>query len=301
MNYKTALLFPGQGSHCHQMFDKIKSDSLFIELHDTVSSVLNENLVDRFKSKDQTFINSNIISSISTILCSVYSLTKLKEKNINFDLVSGYSVGQYTALFAADMINFETLCNLIKERCELMDDVMKVYDAGMLAVIGLEQKNIEDICLKLRCKNNEQLWISNYNAPGQFTIAGIKKSLIVAEKELKKLNALKLIHIPVSGAWHCPLLNTAAAKFNIILKSYPFKTTNCKVVDNVTGLYLPENKANLIDTLCKHLKSPVLWHKSIEFLINEGANLYYEVGYGNTLSKYGFFINRKVKFKPTLI
>jgi [acyl-carrier-protein] S-malonyltransferase len=119
----------------------------------------------------------------------------------------------------------------------------------------------------------------------------------LARDRIQNLKPKKVTYLPVSGAWHCSLLDQAADSFKAYLQDIPLNRQERPVIDNVTGDFLPGPGPELKKQLALHLSAPVQWAKGIKTLIAHGSNEFIEVGYGNTLTKFGFFIDRSVRHR----
>jgi len=295
---KTALLFPGQGSQSLKMIPSAKSLNSFYRYYQETCDLLRTDLFKTIET-DPNRINSNRLSSAMTILLSALHLDQFLETHPRPNYFAGYSVGQWTALYAAGGITFSDLIIITSARAEFMDQCMKNIHSGMLAVIGLDLDDIIRICQEMR-EQQHSLWISNYNAPGQVSLAGTAHALSMVESKLSALGAKKIIHVPVAGAWHSPFLLSASTHFLKFLERYQILLDTNIVINNVDGKFLPTEKSDLHQALANQISSPVMWEQGINTLINLHSTNFYEIGFGNMLTKYGFFINRKLNFIPGL-
>jgi [acyl-carrier-protein] S-malonyltransferase len=243
-------------------------------------------------------LNRNLVSSLMAILVSAVSLdTYLERLPPRISYFSGYSVGQWTAIYAANMITFDDLVRIVSTRAKFMNESVEKEPSGMSAVIGIDESILENLLADLRTEGLP-VFISNYNCIGQYSIAGSLKALQIAEERINSLQPRKLIRLPVSGAWHCSILNAASAKFASFLETVTFGPPRLPIIDNVTGDWLPEGGPALKASLALHLTHPVLWHRGIKKLVAEGATTLREIGYGNMLTKFCFFIDRKIECRP---
>ena len=247
--------------------------------------------------KDSTAINSNRISSALTALASVLALDVYRSSSAEqAQVYSGYSVGQWTALYAAGVLNFESLIEVIAHRASLMDACSAKRPGGMLAVIGVAPEPLLELCVGLSSPE-EFITISNYNCYGQYTLSGDVALIEVAQEAITKLSPKKVARIPVAGAWHSAILDDAAFKFKQYLGDCDLKLPMAQVVDNVTGDYVPLDLEPMLQTLGKHVSHSVQWHKSVKRLLADGVTECVEVGYGNTLTKFGMFIDRSIEHR----
>lgn len=292
------MLFPGQGSHGLPMLDALVLLPGFAKRYELLCKHLDFDPVDFVRKKDPGAINSNLISSALTVLASVLALDEYRRVNSEKpEFVSGYSVGQWTALYAAGVISYEKLIEVVVHRARLMDKCSDARPGGMLAVIGLAPEPLISLCHELSSAE-KIISISNYNCYGQYTLSGDLALIQVAQEEIAKLSPKKLAAIPVSGAWHSPILADAAAEFENYLQTCSFSAATAKVVDNVSGEYLDTGDTKvMLETLAKQVSHPVQWHKGMKLLIADAANEFVEIGYGNTLTKFGMFIDRSVEHK----
>jgi [acyl-carrier-protein] S-malonyltransferase len=286
-----AWIFPGQGAQSLQMLDGVRASPSFGERYGLICDALDADPL----ARDPASIDRNAVSSLLTVLTSSLSLELLRRDVSEEPIaVAGYSVGQWTALHAAGRIDFATLVRIVKRRAELMDACFETRPGAMLAVIGLAESVVASAIEAIRVTHPE-LWISNVNCVGQYSIAGTVDAIDEAERQIAVLSPKKLARIPVSGAWHCPLLRPAADAFRDVLREVAITAPAIPVIDNVTGAFLPRDPAALTEQLCRHLDHPVLWAAGVKTLVAAGATEIVEVGFGNTLTKFGFFVDRSVK------
>jgi [acyl-carrier-protein] S-malonyltransferase len=290
-----ALLFPGQGAHNVKMLDGVRDLPGFAARYALVCDALGSHPLDEIAAGHAEYLNQNRVTALLTLLVSSLALDAFHEKTgRRADFVSGYSVGQWTALYAAGALSFEELVRVVARRSALMDACFTSIPGAMLAVIGLKAEVLENLCDGLRAKSH-RVWVSNYNCVGQYTLAGTGEAIAHAETALVELKPKKVARVPVSGAWHTPLLAAAHTGFKAFLADVPLGTPTVPVVDNVTGGWLPTERPALDQQLARHLDHPVLWEQGIKALLAKGARRFVEIGYGNVLTKFGFFIDRSVE------
>ena len=302
MTSDTALLFPGQGAHNSLMLEGLRSHSTFKDRYGIVCESLGFDPLKLIAEGNESLINENAISSLLTVLISVICLD---EWLINYEkprAIAGYSVGQWTALYAAGVVTFEQLVSIIKHRASLMDKCFEGNPGEMMAVIGVYPVELSLFCEGLRNEGYD-IVISNFNCFGQYSLAGNEASIDVAIERITSLKPKKYIKLPTNGAWHCHLLQPAAVEFSLYLEMCRFSAFNYPVIDNVTGSFLPFKKESLLEQLSLHISHPVQWETGLKTLIEYGCKSFVEVGYGNTLTKFGFFVDRSVEhsaFYPSI-
>ena len=282
-----ALVFPGQGAHRAEMLDPFRSAPSFPRLHTQVCGLLGG---DPLAAPER--LNDNAHSSLLTVLASLCALELLPE-GLEVVGVAGYSVGQWTALHAAGALSAEALLSLVFDRARLMDRCLD-RPSGMLAVIGLSAEVVQAACDALRGADGVLL-ITNDNAPGQLTVGGDLAALERLEARLAELRPKRLVRLPVSGGWHSPLLREAVAPLAARIDAIGLGPMSVPVVDNTTGGWLPEAPAARRSALAEQVAQPVQWQQGVRTLIGVGARTLLEVGYGDTLSLFGFFIDRSVR------
>jgi [acyl-carrier-protein] S-malonyltransferase len=291
---QNCLIFPGQAAHDYSAMQIIAKLPFFKEKYQLVCDLLRHNVLEEIEQNNLKFLRQNLVSSMLTVMASCVLFERyINDSKILPSFYGGYSVGQWTALYASEVLSYETLMYIIEVRAGFMDSCLQNHDTGMIAVIGLSQTALEELCNKLRCKHHF-LCISNYNCPGQFTLSGTTKAITHAMPYLSAMNPKKLLRLPVAGAWHCSLLTDAGNEFAHFLKTIYLNKSKIPVLDNVTGDFLPQKQEDLKKQLSLHLFSPVLWMQGVKTIIECGGNRFIEIGLSNTLTKFGFFVNRKV-------
>lgn len=291
-NTDVALLFPGQGGHDLKMLAGISDTAEFSEYYPIVSQALGTSPLDKLAQGDTGYLNQNLVSSLLTVLSSAVCLERYVKRHGNeAHSLAGYSVGEWTALYAGGALSFEQLVRILKKRCELMDACFNERGGAMLGVIGVAEKDLAAFCREIEQEQGEFIRISNYNSPGQYSIAGSGNAIELALASIDQLRPKKALALPVSGAWHCDLLQRAALQFARYLAEVPLKQPAIPIIDNVTGKYLPTDLHQLKQQLAKHLSRPVRWIDGVRFLAGRGCKRMVEIGYGKVLTKFGFFID----------
>jgi [acyl-carrier-protein] S-malonyltransferase len=191
--------------------------------------------------------------------------------------VAGHSLGEYTALIAADTLSFADALRLARERGRLMQEAGNLASGGMLAVIGLDEATVLSIC---QATGTE---IANINCPGQIAISGPTQVLDKASQLAREKGAQRVIPLPVSGAFHSRLMQPAADGMAQAVSNLKFRDAVIPIVANTSAQPMTDGsalKAELLNQLCHS----VLWQKSVEWMIKEGALELVEVGPGQVLT-----------------
>jgi [acyl-carrier-protein] S-malonyltransferase len=191
--------------------------------------------------------------------------------------VAGHSLGEYTALVAAGALGLADAVLLVRERGRLMYEAGLKNPGGMLAVIGLDEEAVKDVCLHSGTE------ISNVNCPGQIVISGAAQALAEANKLAKARGARALIPLKVSGAFHSALMEPVVAEFSKIVSNVRLRPPGIPVVSNVTARPLPDVES-IKEELVKQLRNCIQWQGSVEYMINNGVTTFYEIGPGRVLS-----------------
>ena len=292
------FVFPGQGPQTAAMFDGLRDRPEFPTHHALLCDIVGTDVVGAVSRLGETFLQRNEIASLVTVFASSLELARLRREGIVPQGVAGYSVGQWMAMAAADMLSIETLLATVWRRAQLMNATEGGRDGSMLAVIGLPTEQVETVCASVVAQG-DPVAVSNYNCVGQLTLAGTRRGIALVQASLAALKPKKMVAVAAAGAWHSPLLRAAVSPFRAFLDTIALRQPKVPVMDNVTGKPLPADPSALRDTLSQHLAQPVRWDACVRTLLAAGAGSVVEVGYGDMLSKFGFFIDRRVQHVPS--
>jgi len=291
-------LFPGQGKLTQDFLEVLQHRNTFIEIYECACHYNN---IDYFKELARGNLNNlqdNKYYAGLLTMTNLAALNWVREQDINITNFCGYSIGQYSAIYAAGALSLEELFKLVLIRSELMTECLENIQTGMISVIGVELDQLK-LCLKELNKNLSQpLVISNYNCHGNYTVAGNIDAIEKFNDVIHDYSPRKVVELDVVGAWHSYFLKDAGNKFQQALDKTCFLKPIEDVVDNVTGEFLPVDVATCKKQLEAHIYSPVQWQKSIQYLYDCGCSHYLELGFGKTLTTFNFFINRELITKP---
>ncbi|MEE8171273.1 MAG: ACP S-malonyltransferase, partial [Phycisphaerae bacterium] len=227
-----ALVFPGQGAHDVHMLERAADCPGFAERYGLICDLLGRSPLDEWRRGNTDSVNLNRVSSLLTVLVSSLYLDAFRERHGRSDApLAGYSVGQWTALYAAGCISFARLAEIVHRRALMMDACFDNDAGAMLAVIGLAEDRVEQCCAEIR-SGGLFAAISNHNCAGQFSVAGTRAAMDRLERRFEQLDAKIIVRLPVSGAWHCALLESAAAALGDYLGDVSFTAARVPVVDN---------------------------------------------------------------------
>lgn len=276
---KTAFLFPGQGAQYVGMGKELyENNEICKKNFDEVFSELKIDLKEIMFDGPEDKLKETMYTQPAIVLFSMILTNLLKAKGINADYVAGHSLGEYTALGAADILSTKEVVKLAALRGKIMTEVTENIDGTMAAIIGLDSLEIEKIC-----KETEgTVEAVNYNEPKQTVIAGEKTAVEKACESLKAAGAKRAIILPVSGPFHSSLMKPAGDKLKLELSKFDFKNTNVKLIAN-TDAEIKQSIEEIKEELYVQSFGPVKWVETIEKLKKEGVDTFYEIGPGNVL------------------
>ena len=282
-------LFPGQGSQSIGMMQNLTSNPLIKKTFDEASDILNTNFWDMVNIEN-TDINQTINTQPLMLAAGIATWRVLKESNINHpSFAAGHSLGEFTALVAAEVFSFENGLNIVKKRAELMQNAVPSDEGAMAAILGLKDSEVINICNNLKEKG--VIEAVNFNSPGQVVVAGEKIIIETSLEVFKEAGAKRAIILPVSVPSHCSLMKEAAIEFKEFLSSINFLKPIFPVVQNFEAIpYDDEEKIK--EGLFHQLFNPVRWTQSMEFMSEKKLNIFLEIGPGKVLTSLSKRINR---------
>ncbi len=274
-----AYVFPGQGAQFVGMgSDLYRSNPVCKEMFDRANDILGFKITDiMFEGTDdelkQTKVTQPAIFLHSTIMAVALGA------NFKPDMVAGHSLGEFSALVASKTLSFEDALVLVSKRAMAMQKACEIEPSTMAAIIGLDDKIVEDVCNNI----DEVVVPANYNTNGQIVISGSIEGIDKAISILTEKGAKRALKLAVGGAFHSPLMEPARAELECAINETDFSNPICPVYQNVNAM--PSNTPELIkENLVAQLTSPVRWTQSALNMIADGAKLFTEVGPGSVLA-----------------
>ena len=292
---KTAYVFPGQGSQKIGMLAEFAANfDIVKETFDEASAVLGYDLWSLSQNGQESEIAKTEVTQplLLTASTAIWRVAKAHDMPAP-DYVAGHSLGEWSALVAADVVSFADAVKAVQLRGRYMQDAVAEGEGAMAAVIGLSDEQIDEVINQLEL-NGECLQAVNYNAPGQVVVAGHKGAIDKAIVALKEAGAKRALPLAVSAPFHTSLMEPAAKRLQEHLQSVTFSTPSIPVVHNVHAK--TESNAEAIKSLMlEQIYSPVLWVGCVSELVNLGVDTVYECGAGNVLAGLIKRIDRSIK------
>ncbi len=285
-----ALIFPGQGAQKTGMGKELYDNSSAAKnVFQTANKVLGYSISDLCFNGTEEELTKTINSQPCILTVSLAALEALKEKtNIEIACSAGHSLGEYAALYTAGVVDLETVLKLIQKRACLMNEAAENTDGAMTAVLGLSDEAVINITKEL-----ENVYVANFNSPGQVVITGDKSAIEASLAIFKEKGAKRVIPLAVSGAFHSPLMKNAGNEFTNFVKTFTFNNANIPVFTNVDASKTL-NGEEFREKLPEQIYSSVLWTQIINNITNSGITNFIEIGPGKVLAGLNKKINSEL-------
>jgi [acyl-carrier-protein] S-malonyltransferase len=281
---KLAFIFPGQGSQYVGMgkdfYENFKESR---KIYDEANEALKMDLKNLCFNGSEEELKKTENTQPAILATSIAMLKAIEREGIGCEYTAGLSLGEYSSLVMSESIDFRDALKIVKERGKFMQEAVPEGIGGMVAILGLDKEKLISVLEK--SKDFGIVEVANYNSPEQLVISGEKEGLKIACKEALKVGAKKTIPLAVSAPFHTSLLIPAGDKLEKELSQVDIKGVNKKVVSNVDGKLI-NNKDEIKSKLVNQVSQSVLWQQSVEFMINEGVNVFVEVGPGKSLTGF---------------
>ena len=290
---KAAWVFPGQGSQSvgmgHDLYDSLASAKAIFEQADEALGFGLSRLC--FEGPEEELTQT--INAQPALLTTSYACLKATREIAGNSLpaasfLAGHSLGEYTALAVAGVIDFATAVRLARERGRLMHEAGQIQPGSMAAILGLDESILAGICQKA------DVVMANINCPGQIVISGAAANISKAMEMATEAGAKRAVQLPVSGAFHSPLMQPAVEGLTKYLDETEFKDPTIPIIANTTGQPLT-TAAGVKTELRDQLNNPVQWQRSIEYICGQGVPTFIEIGPGQVLTGLIKRINKEAR------
>ena len=293
---RIACVFPGQGSQAVGMLKELADvHSSILDTFAQASEALGYDLWDVVQNDPDSKLNETQVTQPALLTASVAIYRLLAEQGIAPEYMAGHSLGEYSALVCAGVLDFAEAVKLVEARGEFMQQAVPAGAGAMYAIIGLDDDSIAEICHDTAVATGDVVSPVNYNSPGQVVIAGEKNAAEQAANACKEAGAKRALPLAVSVPSHCELMRPAADHLDDKLETIAIAEPTVKVVNNV-DVAVESDPAGIRSALVRQLYCPVQWTKTVEFLAAEGIDTIIEVGPGKVLTGLGKRIVKSVSY-----
>ncbi len=292
---KVAFVFPGQGSQAVGMGESAYNTwPESKEVFERAGTALNENLAELcFKGpQEKLTLTENAQPALLTVSIALFSV--LKKQGLAPDFVAGHSLGEYSALVAAEVFPLEDGVRAVRLRGRFMQEATPPGEGSMAALMGISKEDVEALCSQVSEEMGRVVEPANFNSPQQIVVSGHRDAVLRLMEAAKEKGCRRAVELKVSAPFHCSLMTPAQERLAPVLEEIGFSDPVVPVVPNVTAKPVSEG-ATLRELLIRQVTAPVLWQNSIERMVGEGVGLFVEVGAGTVLSGLIKKTNRKVK------
>lgn len=291
-----AYIFPGQGAQFVGMgLDLYESHQIAQTFFDRANEILGFSITDIMFEGIAEDLKQTRVTQPAVFLHSVI-LSKVMGESFKPDMVAGHSLGEFSALVANGVLNFEDGLKLVSQRALAMQKACELQPSTMAAVLSLSDDVVERICDETK----GIVVAANYNCPGQLVISGEVSAIEVACESMKEAGARRALVLPVGGAFHSPLMEPAREELAAAIENTVFKDPKCPIYQNVTTTAVTSSK-EIKENLMLQLTAPVKWTQSVQNMIADGATLFTEVGPGKVLQGLVRKINKETETTSAIL
>ena len=276
---KRAIIFPGQGSQVVGMGkDLAETIPECKALFDQANEILGYDLEKICFEGPQEELNKSNHAQLGIFVASAaaFQALEIKQPGLEYDLLAGHSLGEWTALYVSGVVSFEDTIKILKARGEAMQAACEKNPGAMLAVMGIDGEELVKIAAEAGC------FVANFNSLAQTVLSGTADSIDQAEALVKAAGAKRAIRLPVAGAFHSPLMQPAADTMATFLEGINFAPEKVPVLSNVTAT--PHGSASVKDDMVKQITSSVQWVALVQWMVAHGVEEIIECGPGKVLA-----------------
>ncbi|MEX2566184.1 MAG: ACP S-malonyltransferase [Cyclobacteriaceae bacterium] len=273
-----AYIFPGQGAQFPGMGkDLYESRPEAKKLFERANEILKFRITDVMFNGTGDDLKQTNVTQPAIFLHSV--ITAATTPDFNPDMVAGHSLGEFSALVANQVLEFEDALKLVHQRALAMQEACEINPSTMAAILGLPDEEVEKICASIK----EAIVVpANYNCPGQLVISGSLEGIQIACELMKAAGAKRALPLPVGGAFHSPLMEPAKIKLEKAIHETVFRDPVCPIYQNVSSHAVTEVQ-QIKENLIAQLTAPVKWTQSVQNMVADGAIKFIECGPGKVL------------------
>ena len=294
---KTAFLFPGQGAQSvgmgRQLAEQLPAARA---LYDRASQLLGYDLAEICFEDPEDELDSTVYSQPALFVTSLAALEMLRQKSPDVveqcQAAAGLSLGEYTALVFAGVMEFEAGLKVVQRRGEAMQAASDATPSGMVSILGLDRAKVEQLCEQVR-QTGEILQPANFLCPANIAVSGSKEACERIADAAVAAGAMKVVPLAVAGAFHTPIMGSVVDRLAAALADVPMAKPRIPVISNVDARS-HEDPEEIRQLLVKQVVSPVLWEDSLRHLLGDGFDSFYEVGPGRVLKGLLRRLDRKV-------
>lgn len=294
---KTAFLFPGQGAQSvgmgRQLAEQLPAARA---LYDRASQLLGYDLAEICFEDPEDELDSTVYSQPALFVTSLAALELLRQKSPDVveqcQAAAGLSLGEYTALVFAGVMDFEAGLKVVQRRGEAMQAAADATPSGMVSILGLDRAKVEQLCEQVR-QTGEVLQPANFLCPANIAVSGSKEACERIADAAVAAGAMKVVPLAVAGAFHTPIMGSVVDRLAAVLADVPMSKPRIPVISNVDARS-HDDPEEIRQLLVKQVVSPVLWEDSLRHLLGGGFDSFYEVGPGRVLKGLLRRLDRKV-------
>ena len=286
-----AYVFPGQGAQFSGMGKDLYQNSAIVKkLFDEANQILGFEITQiMFEGTDEQLKQTKVTQPAIFL----HSIAVIKHLGDAFKpaMVAGHSLGEFSALVANQTLTFQDALKLVARRADAMQKACELQPSTMAAVLGLEDKIVEDVCASI---TDQVVVAANYNCPGQLVISGSIDGINEACEKLKAAGAKRALVLQVGGAFHSPLMMPAQKELEQAISETLFSAPICPVYQNYTAKAVSDPGAIKLNLMAQ-LTAPVKWTQTMEQMIADGATKFYEAGPGKVLQGLVKKVNKDIE------